>query len=38
MEERIYKMIMEVGTNQIKEQYIPILNELMIDVGDILDK
>ena len=37
-EERIYKMIMEIGTDDVKEQYRPILAELMIEVEDIIDK
>ena len=37
-EERIYKMIMEIGTDDVKEQYKPVLAELMIEVEDILDK
>lgn len=31
-------MIMEPGTNQVKEAYQPILAELMIDIADIIDK
>lgn len=38
MEERIYKMIMEIGSDDVKEQYRPIMAELMIDVSDIIDK
>ena len=38
MHERIYRMIMENGQDIIKEQYQPILDELMIEITDILDK
>ena len=38
MHERVYKMVMEIGRDEIKEAYQPILAELMIDVSDILDK
>ena len=38
LEERIYKMIMELGTDDVKESYKPILAELMIEVDDIIDK
>ena len=37
-EERIYKMIMEIGTDDVKESYKPILAELMIEVSDIIDR
>lgn len=37
-EERIYKMIMEIGTDDVKEVYRPILAELMIEVSDIIDR
>ena len=29
---------MELGTDDVKEQYRPILAELMIEVDDIIDK
>ena len=38
MHERVYKQIMEHGTDQVKEHFQPILAELMIDVADIIDK
>ena len=38
MEDRIYKMIMEIGAEDVKEMYKPILAELMIEVCDIIDK
>ena len=38
MHERIYRMIMENGQDVLKEQYQPILAELMIEITDILDK
>ena len=38
MHERVYKMVMELGTDDVKEQYRPILAELMIEVDDIIDK
>ena len=38
VEERIYKMIMEIGTDDVKEAYKPILAELMIEVSDIIDR
>ena len=38
MHERVYKMVMELGTDDVKEQYRPILAELMVEVDDIIDK
>ena len=38
MHERIYKTVMELGTDDVKEQYRPVLAELMLEVDDILDK
>lgn len=38
MHERVYKLIMEIGSDNIKDQYMSILAELMIEVADILDK